>query len=525
MLTLQSSSLDWALEHALRYGDTDVFPLSFEYEAIQHDWSNLRQWLATQNILDWQVRPHQTLLSPKAKYGFRVITQLDPLDFLIFAATVRDIGTDIEASRIPIDQNIVFSYRFLAGANGQIFDPSIGYDDFLNQTRVLLQDESIEFVAATDIADFYPRIYHHRLENSLHSSTNRHSHVKAVMRLLAGWNGTETFGIPVGNALSRLLAEATLSDVDQALLANRIRFIRYNDDYRIFAQSYSEAYRHLAFLADVLFRNHGLTLQPRKTHILTKPIFISRFLSTPEDVELDSLRAGFDRLIDELGLTNEYENIDYDDLNQEQKELIDSLNLVELFRDAIVEVDEEPDLNFMRFILRRMAQLGDNSLVDDSLDNLDILHPIFPDIIQYLKGLTRLSNEQRSNIGSRIIALLEDSIISELDYHRVWALDLFTHSTQWNNQDRFFGLFVSARDTLIKRQIILAMGRASQRHWFQSQWRNLFDEPHWSRRALLAAASCMPTDARKHWYKSVEARLDQLEIAIMKWARQNPFGD
>ncbi|WP_334839210.1 hypothetical protein [Nostoc sp.] len=78
--------------------------------------------------------------------------------------------------------------------------------------------------------------------------------------------------------------------------------------------------------------------------------------------------------------------------------------------------------------------------------------------------------------------------------------------------------------TLSKRQLILAMGRASQRHWFQSQWRSLFDEPHWSRRALLAGASCMPGDARKHWYRSVEARLDPLERAVMKWARQYPFG-
>jgi len=156
----------------------------------------------------------------------------------------------------------------LIGADGQIFDPNVGYEGFLNQARILLQDDSINFVATTDIADFYSRIYHHRLENALQSATSRQSHVRAIMRLLAGWNGTETFGIPVGNAPSRLLAEMTLADVDEALLANRVRFIRYNDDYRIFTQSYSEAYRHLAFLADVLSRNHGLTLQPQKTKLM-----------------------------------------------------------------------------------------------------------------------------------------------------------------------------------------------------------------------------------------------------------------
>lgn len=523
MLTLQTNSLNWALEHALKYGDTDVFPLSFEYAAIQHDWADLRAWLEGQNILEWQVRPHRTLLAPKAKYGFRVITQLDPLDFLIFAATIREIAADIETRRIPINQNKIYSYRFAVGIDGQLFNPNIGYAGFLNQAQVLLRDDSIKFVATTDIADFYSRIYHHRLENALQGSTTRQSHVKGIMKLLAGWNGTETFGIPVGNAPSRLLAEITLSDVDEALLANRVCFIRFNDDYRIFTHSYAEAYRHIAFLADVLFRNHGLTLQPQKTNILDRETFINRFLSTPEDREFNSLRDGFERIIAELELSDRYETINYDDLTLAQQELVDSLNLVELFQ-AEIEVDGEPDLALIRFILRRMAQLGDPSIVDDVLDNLDILHPAFPDIVQYLRKLPSLTDEERSRIGAKIIDLLKDSIISELDYHRMWALDLFAHSTEWNNQDKFYELLVSARDTLSKRQLILAMGRSSQRHWFQSQWRNLFDEPPWSRRALLAATSCMTPDARKHLYRSVEARLDHLERAVMKWARQNPFG-
>ena len=90
------------------------------------------------------------------------------------------------------------------------------------------------------------------------------------MHLLSGWNGTETFGIPIGGAPSRILAEITLSDVDEALLASGIDFIRFNDDYRIFANSHATAYRHIAFLAETLFRNHGLSLQPQKTTILSR---------------------------------------------------------------------------------------------------------------------------------------------------------------------------------------------------------------------------------------------------------------
>lgn len=527
MLTLKKESLDWALNHALKHGDTHVLPPSFEYRAIQYDWDNICAWLEKQDILEWKVRPHQTLLSPKTKYGFRVITLLDPLDFLVFAATIKEIDDDIEASRIPIERNIVFSYRVALERDGNIFSSNIGWKNFLQQSRALLQkDKKINCVAITDVADFYSRIYHHRLENALRfCCTSHQSHVKAIMKLLSGWNGTETFGIPIGNELSRLLAEIALSDVDEALLANQICFIRFNDDYRIFAHSYAEAYRHIAFLADILRRNHGLSLQPYKTKIIDKDIFIEYFLSAREEREFNSLKEKFNRLIAELNLSNRYEDINYDNLTKSQKKLVNSLTLVELFRSEI-KVDGEPDLTLIRFILRRMAQLDDTSIISDVLDHLDILHPVFPDIVNYLRRLSHLTIEERRQIGEKIICLLEDSIISELEYHRMWALEIFANSTDWNHKDKdqFFKLLVSESHQLVKRQLILAMGRAGKRHWFQSQWRNLFDYPHWSRRAFLAAVSCMPSDARKHWYRSVEAMLDPLEKAVVKWAKNNPFG-
>jgi len=341
---------------------------------------------------------------------------------------------------------------------------------------------------------------------------------------LSGWNGTETFGIPVGSAPVRLLAEITISDIDEALLANDVRYVRFNDDYRIFARSHSEAYRQLAFLAEVLFKNHGLTLQRQKTSVLHREDFQKRHLCSPEDQELSALQDKFSQLLKSLGVSDPYDSIEYNDLPDEAKEIIDSLNLVELFQDEISS-SEEPDLSIVRFVLRRLGQMGDSSVLDTVLTNLDALHPAFPDIIRYILNLRGLDSAEKSAIGKTILDLLSDSIISELDYHRLWALELFSRSTEWNNESRFFQLLSSAGDRPSRRKLILAMGRAGQRHWFKSQWRSLFDETPWPRRALLAAASCMPGDARKHWYKSVESRLDPLEKAIMRWAKQNPFSD
>src|ERR1700758_882865 len=99
MLNLSDESLEWALKHALRYHDTDVLPFPFEFAAIEHDWAAISDFLRQSDVLEWTVRPHRMMLAPKLKYGFRIVTQLDPLDFLVFASLVYEISDDIEKHR------------------------------------------------------------------------------------------------------------------------------------------------------------------------------------------------------------------------------------------------------------------------------------------------------------------------------------------------------------------------------------------------------------------------------------------
>jgi hypothetical protein len=172
-----------------------------------------------------------------------------------------------------------------------------------------------------------------------------------------------------------------------------------------------------------------------------------------------------------------------------------------------------------------MTQLGNDEVLEDIFQHLETLHALFPDIIRYLQSLRDVSPENQKDIGRRILDLLQNSIIAEMHYHRMWALTLFTESKDWDNEDKFLNLLGSLSDPFSRRKLILALGRSGRTSWFQSRWRSLFDEPHWSRRALILGASCMPVDARKHWYDSIEPRLDVLEKAVVKWARQNPFAD
>jgi hypothetical protein len=128
MLALDEKSYDWAILHALNVGDTNVLPLPFEYKAMQHDWDDLSTFLNELDVTKYITRPHRQILVPKSKYGFRTITQLDPLDFIVYSALVFEVGDDLESSRIATSDRKVFSYRFKPDLEtGVMFDKGVNY--------------------------------------------------------------------------------------------------------------------------------------------------------------------------------------------------------------------------------------------------------------------------------------------------------------------------------------------------------------------------------------------------------------
>jgi Reverse transcriptase (RNA-dependent DNA polymerase) len=244
-LTIGKKALDWALTHALTRGDTDIFPPAFEFHALQHNWAQVTTELQAQDALYWNVRPYRRCLAPKHKFGFRISTQLDPLDFLIYTALLYEVGAKLEARRVPTSQRIVHSSRFAPSADGRMFSPDWSYSTFQRESLSSCRSHT-KYVALADIADFFPRISTHRVDNALNTALGLGSmHATLLKRLVNRWAGTYSFGVPVGSAGSRLLAEATLGDIDQALLSERLRYVRYSDDFRFFCKTESDAYKSL----------------------------------------------------------------------------------------------------------------------------------------------------------------------------------------------------------------------------------------------------------------------------------------
>lgn len=524
--TVSENALDWALAQFERDGDTDIFPVPFEYAAIRGDWSAIKNYLSGQDLRQWTTRPIRRCLSPKHRFGFRISTQLDPLDALLFAGAVYEIGSALEARRVPIGRGIVHSYRFRPTVEGQLFDPAVGYQSFLLACRTRIADSNVKFVVTADIADFFPRLYSHPLENALAVAVpGRPDIVQGIKRLLGQWNFSVSYGIPVGPSASRLLSELAIADIDDALLAEGKQFVRYSDDYRVFCATERDAYQSLAFLATVLLENHGLTLQQHKTEIMKVDAFEGRYLASERASESSALEGRFYELLDSLGIESMnrwYEPIIYDDLSEDQQRDVDAMNLSEMLREQ-VEGDEEPNWSIVRFVLARLRQLSDRSGVDIVLTHADALYPAFRNVIDYLMDVPATDDAERAGWGARLLNMLDSSICGHLEYHRMLILNLFGATNRWGNADRLAQIFNRVQDPFTKRECILALGRAGQAHWFKTRKRSVMEFDEWSRRAFLAAASCLPGDEATHWYRSVNARLDPLEKAVAKWAERNRF--
>jgi hypothetical protein len=116
-MALTDESILFAVRNIARHGDTDVFPFPLENHWFHDDEAEVVKLLrGIDDDFDLQLRSHPIhfvkSLSSVGHNGFRAATQIDPLWNAYLLALVIEIGPDIEAKRLRVEQNSVFSYRF-----------------------------------------------------------------------------------------------------------------------------------------------------------------------------------------------------------------------------------------------------------------------------------------------------------------------------------------------------------------------------------------------------------------------------
>lgn len=529
MLNLKEISLDWALKNINRFNDTYVFPRPFEFDAINEHWEEVKKYLMGLDVLSSGIRPYRTAITPKGELGFRISTQLDPLDSIITNAVLYEIHSVVEKARLPKDLKIVYSFRLDPQKDGVLYDNHYVWDTFQEEGERLAQTLQYKYVVLTDIADFYPSIYLHDIQTVLREcvrNSGQSAHAETLINMIDAMHLKQTHkGIPVGPQFSRPIAELVLDNLDRVLIDNKFVFIRYVDDYRIFCKTQTEAYGKLAFVAQKLFDILGLKLNEQKTKIVPIELFEGKYLKAPKAKEQENILMNFNELLAELGIeANSYEEIDIDALDEVDLERLKSINLETLLVEELKR--DRIDYSFINFLLSSLARIDNTSVADIVLseENIVKLSPSLRSVIHYLERIRSFSIEQKHYIGKKVLDLLKANFVCQLEFNRIWLLSLFTKGREWDNEDVIMQFINDYGDDATLRKLYLALGRSNDVRFFRTQKQKNLNIDPWVKRAFIAAISCLPESERSPWYKSRKlTSRDLLENIVEKWAEKNHF--
>ena len=223
------------------------------------------KFLNCRDLLKCSVGKVKSFFVPKDHNTFRRVAWCDLLDAVKYTALSFIFADKIEAARIEKSLGIVHSHRIMSTPDC-LFDSQFGYSSFRQASKA----KSLQYVngykVVTDISNFFDRVSLHAIEGMLVSIDCDKEDVDFLHRVMIHFAGRSSFGLPVGGDASRILSEAALINVDKRLLEDGVDFIRYVDDYRIFATSRSKAYAAVLALTSYLYEE-GLFINYAKTHM------------------------------------------------------------------------------------------------------------------------------------------------------------------------------------------------------------------------------------------------------------------
>jgi hypothetical protein len=216
------------------------------------------------------------LVHKKTFFDFRKCGYIDPLDEIVYLTLAIILSNKIEKQRIHKKSNIVYSYRLKPNLINEkeptyLFDQVINYTSFRTSISQKAKETGAKVIVSCDIANFYDRLNLHKLENTLLSVEGiDRAAVSLVNQLLLYWSNRDSYGLPVGSNASRILAEASLLNIDRYLREKNIKYSRYVDDFRLFAKDAREAHTWLSILVERLNQD-GLFLNTSKTSLTEAP--------------------------------------------------------------------------------------------------------------------------------------------------------------------------------------------------------------------------------------------------------------
>lgn len=509
MFALSTQELDNALAAIQHHGYSTMLPDPPEWGVVAANWPAVRDVIEKLDLDTYEPFKLMRVFAPKSRANVRVMHLLHPQDLLIYTALVLIAKNDIEANRVPAKAKRVFSYRADPSKHQVLYGSRGSYDAYRDQLDAKAAKEKVKFVAMADVADFYPRIYQHRLENVIETvaTTQRVRDVARVLvqKLIGKLMGRNSYGIPVGPYASRLLGEAVLIDVDATLQAQGVDFVRWVDDYNIFCKTEYEAQSVLFALGECLFTNHGLTLQSAKTRILPVTKYADEVLMrheeqlTDRDYVVSMLRdfsVGYEEDAEE-------EELDEDEV-QQVLAMLQGTDLKGMLEQSLQD-SELVDYEAVIYALTKLPRIPGapaalkREVLDLVIENAELLYPVAEQVAKYVLSFHDLTSKERKNIATKLLRPLKSKRNPPPPYYAMWILHVFASSATWNHAKDIVALYLSSNAEVIKRYAALALHSTGSRAEAVAIKDDYTGASPLLRLALLFASTKLGHDERKHW--------------------------
>lgn len=492
-VALDEQLLLWTIDHVTKYGDNDIFPPVLELEFFKSKRIEVAASLAQIDLHQHRPISLTESLVPKSKVGFRLGHQIYPSDAILFTAATITIAGDIESHR----SDSAFSYRFHQQPDGNLFSAEHRYRDWLHTQKVVLGfDGDVDHVVTTDIADFYGRIYHHRLENCLVDYAGESAFSAYILKCIRDWRSRQSFGLPVGGNAARILAEALLCDVDNALRSHGWKHSRYVDDIVIHVRKGQDPYVGLAFLAEQLSTSEGLSLNSQKTRIWSKVAYLEKL----------DVFAGETAEEAEEGAT---EQLFWDAYGQEEpdEEALAELKARDLLGELDKELEQEPwnsgRIKVLLYAVRLTKPLAAAGFVRSRF--ADLL-PFIKEVALLMRELTTSGDASFSGEGGLIVSELLGPRAMHLPMVRAWLWYLLVNEVVAISLEEVNQL--SRLDHVLDRrgEYLLRM-KLKDLTFFRRQKSRIDELSPWLQPVLLYSSKCLPRDEYRTWIGNVRGRL------------------
>jgi hypothetical protein len=515
--TVGADSLNWAITHLLRYGDTDVLPIPFEFQAtVKAFQPAVVAYLCGVDLAAYRTRPFIRVLAPKVFPGFRVMTQLDPLDTILLTAATYEVAPAVELFRAAPDLRVSCSYRLKPQPDGTLFAADTGWTDYHQKSTELATSGQWAFVVCADIADFYNQVYHHRIENALETAGVPPARAKSMEGFLSSLTAKTSRGIPIGPVASTILSEACLADVDAFLQRRKIAFTRYVDDFRLFVANRAAAQKALHDLTDYLYQPHRLSLQGSKTRIMDVEKFRAQELRDPGEMEESSKRQKLiEAAIEMTGYVLPFDETEEIDVPPDVDFEAVSQTLVELYDDATKDFLLT---GTAKHALRRASTLRVRGLIPLVLDRLPHTVAVLPSVVTYLLRMVRPENQ--ADIGDSLRSLLKGEY-GDLPFVRTWCLHAFAEAPGLCKAYEALALADGTTDLLIAGRYAALLARAHRiLDWVREHKETWANNAPYVQRAIVWASTILPRDERRPWLDAPENSGDPLLRFVARAAKQ-----